>query len=279
MINREKIYRRLIVSFLFLAFCTGTSTVVNARSIKKIGVQLYTVRSEMEQDFEGTLRRIAALGYDEIEFAGLFNRDPKEVRDLVRKLGMKIVSSHINSERLNSDPASAIEETKSLGAQYMVLAWFPPEQRKTLEQWKTWVTLINRVGKMCKQKGIQFLYHNHNFEFEPVDGVEPFDLLLKTVDRRYVKFELDLYWLKLAGREPERLFLKYSKGFPLSHVKDMNKTEQKMVDVGDGRINFADIFKQSKTSGMQHYFVEHDETKAPFETLERSIKYLRGLRF
>lgn len=158
-------------------------------------------------------------------------------------------------------------------------AWFPPEQRKTLQHWKNWVTLINRVGEMSHKKGVRFLYHNHNFEFESVEGVEPFELLLNTVDRRYVSFELDLYWLKLAGRDPEPLFVKYPKGFPLSHIKDMSKTEKAMTDVGDGRINFADIFKQSAASGMRHYFVEHDDTKKPFETLERSINYLRGLRY
>jgi sugar phosphate isomerase/epimerase len=277
--KKRNICRNLVFLCLLLICFSATAITADARNIKRIGVQLYTVRAEMERDFEGTLKRIAALGYDELEFAGLFNRDPKEVRALVKKLGMKIIGSHINSEKLKTDPEGAIAETTSLGAKYMVLAWFPPEQRKTLDDWKNWVTLINRVGKMAHEKGIQFLYHNHNFEFEPIEGIVPYDLLLDTIDRRYVKFEIDLYWLKLAGRDPETLFAEYPKGFPLSHVKDMSKTENVMVDVGDGRINFADVFKQSAASGMKHYFVEHDDTKAPFETLERSIKYLRSLRF
>lgn len=271
--------RHLIVSLIILTVFAGTATLADARGLKKVGVQLYTVRSEMASDFDGTLARVAALGYDEVEFAGLFGRKPDEVRRTVAKLGMKIVSSHIASDRLVSDPAAAIEETKALGAKYLVLAWFPPEQRKTIAQWKDWIVLMNRVGKMCDEKGIQFLYHNHNFEFETVDGVVPFDLMLETVDRRYVKFELDIYWMKLGGRDPEPLFAKYPNGFPLSHVKDMSKNDRSMVDVGDGRIDFAGIFKQSRTSGMSHYFVEHDATKAPFETLDRSLKFLRGLKF
>lgn len=277
--NQRKIYRNAAVLFLILVCCSATFSSVNAGQLKRIGVQLYTVRSEMKLDFEGTLKKIAAQGYDEIEFAGLFDRDPKEVRRLVENLGMKIVSSHIDSERLKNDPAGAIKETKLLGAKYLVLAWFPPEQRRTLQDWKNWVILMNRVGEMCRGEKIQFLYHNHDFEFQAVEGVVPFDLLLDTVDRRYVAFELDLYWLKLAGRDPEPLFAKYPKGFPLSHIKDMSKTDQAMTDVGDGRINFAGIFKQSKVSGMRHHFVEHDAAKKPFETLERSINYLRGLRF
>ncbi len=277
--NQRKIYQNAVVLFLILICCGATVSSVNAGQLKRIGVQLYTVRSEMKQDFEGTLKKIAALGYDELEFAGLFDRDPREVRRLVENLGMKIVSSHIDSERLKNDPAGAIKETKTLGAKYMVLAWFPPEQRRTLQDWKNWVTLMNRVGAMAQRETIQFLYHNHDFEFQAVEGVVPFDLLLDTVDRRYVAFELDLYWLKLAGREPEPLFAKYPKGFPLSHIKDMSKTDQAMTDVGDGRINFADVFKRSKVSGMRHHFVEHDAAKKSFETLERSINYLRGLRF
>lgn len=249
------------------------------RHLKRIGVQLYTVRKELEQDFEATLRKIAEIGYDEVEFAGLFGRNPNDVRKLVKKHGMKIAASHINWETLKNDPEAAINETKSLGAKYMVLAWFPPEQRETLDQWKDWIKVINRVAKMSDEKGIGFLYHNHDFEFKKIDGVEPFDLLLENLDRRYVAFELDLYWLKLAGRDPEPLFAKYPKGFPFSHVKDMSKTETAMVDVGDGRIDFAKIFAQSERSGMQRFMVEHDDTKEPFVTLEKSLKYLCELRF
>lgn len=277
--KKQTIFRCLVSLCLLLIYFSVTATVADARNLKRIGVQLYTVRNEMEKDFDGTLKRIAALGFDELEFADLFGRDPKTVRKTVEKLGMKIVGSHINSDKLKENPESLIAETKALGAKYMILAWIPPEQRKTIDDWKNWIALMNKVGKMSQEKGIQFLYHNHNFEFEKIEGVVPFDLMLEAIDRRFVKFEIDLYWLKLAGREPEDLFAKYPNGFPLSHVKDMSRTENSMVDVGDGKIDFAAIFKRSEASGMKHYFVEHDDTKTPFETLERSIKYLRSLEF
>lgn len=277
--KKQNNFRHLVSLCLLIIYFFATATVTEARNLKRIGVQLYTVRNEMEKDFDGTLKRIAALGYDELEFAGLYNRDPKTVRKMVEKLGMKIVGSHINSDKLKENPESLIAETKALGAKYMVLAWIPQEQRKTINDWKNWINLMNRVGEMSQKKGIQFIYHNHNFEFEKIENVVPFDLMLEKIDRRYVKFEIDLYWLKLAGREPKDLFAKYPKGFPLSHVKDMSKTENAMVDVGDGKIDFAEIFKQSETSGMKHYFIEHDDTKTPFESLERSIKYLRSLEF
>ena len=249
------------------------------KSLKRIGVQLYTVRKELEKDFDGTLRRIAEIGFQEVEFASLFGRNPQDVRRLVEKLGMKAVGSHINWKTFKENPESAIEETKALGAKYMILAWFPPEERKTLDQWKEWANRLNQVGRTAKAKGIRLLYHNHDFEFQKIDGVEPFQLLLDTVDRRYVSFEIDLYWLTLGGRTPESVFTEYRRGFPLSHVKDMSKTEQAMVDVGDGRIDFAGIFAQEKVSGMKHFIVEHDNPKDPFETLKRSFNYLRALRY
>lgn len=268
--------------FIFQTLTTNAQTGSSKngkKSLKKIGVQLYTVRKELEKDFEETLRKISEIGYDEVEFAGLFGRDPKDVRKLVEKLGMKIAASHINWETLKNNPESAINETKSLGAKYMVLAWLPPEQRQTLDQWKDWIKIINRVAKMSDKKGIRFLYHNHDFEFKEIDGIQPFDLLLDTVDRRYVAFELDLYWLKLAERDAEPLFARYPKGFPFSHVKDMSKNGTAMVDVGDGKIDFAGIFAQMEKSGMKRFMVERDDTEEPFVTLEKSLKYLRELRF
>ena len=270
----------ILVSAHSLALNAQTSTNKGGkRHLKSIGVQLYTVRKELESDFEGTLRRIADIGYDQVEFAGLFGRDPNDVRKLVKKLGIKIAASHINWEKLKDNPESAIAETKSLGAKYMVLAWFPPEQRETLDQWKDWIKLINRAAKMADERGIRFLYHNHNFEFTKIDGVEPYDLLLDTVDRKYVSFELDIYWLKLAGRDPEPLFARYPKGFPFSHVKDMNETDSAMADVGDGKIDFARIFSANDKSGMKYFIVERDDGEQPFVTLEKSLKYLRELRY
>jgi sugar phosphate isomerase/epimerase len=250
-----------------------------SKRLTRIGVQLYTVRKEMEKDFEGTLRRIARLGFTEVEFAGLFGKDPKKIRQLLKELKMRAVASHIDWQRLKNDPAGAIRETKELGAKYMVLAWFPPAERKTLEQWNDWVKLLNRVGKMSFQQGIKLLYHNHEFEFVPIEGIRPFDILLKDVDRRYVGFEIDIYWLMLAGEDIFSLFSRYPKGFPLVHIKDMSKTKKEMVDVGDGKINFGEIFAQQKKSGTKHFFVEHDNSENPFKTLERSFEYLRKLRY
>lgn len=198
---------------------------------------------------------------------------------MLAELDLKPVASHINWETLKNDPQSAIDETLLLGAEYMIIAWFPPETRDTLKEWDDWINVFNRVGKMCAEQGLRFAYHNHDFEFKEIEGTVPFELLLRKLDRRYTVFEIDLYWLALGGVTPENVFADYPGGYHLVHVKDMGKTGTAMVDVGDGRIDFAKIFGTAKTSGLKHYFVEHDTAEDPFGSLERSIKYLRSLRF
>ena len=249
------------------------------QKLTNIGVQLYTVRDAMEKDFEGTLRRIADMGYKEVEFAGLFGRDPVAVKALLVELGLTAPASHVNWEKFKTNPDALIEETLALGAKYMILAWMPEEERQTLDQWRDWVSRFNSVGKRARAKGVRFAYHNHEFEFQPVDGIEPYDLILEGIDRRYVELELDLYWLALAGKKPETYFARYPGGFPFAHVKDMSGADGSMVDVGDGVIDFATIFAMAEQSGMQHFIVEHDNPEDAFRTLQKSIAHLRGLEF
>lgn len=263
---------------------SNSETLLNAdvkvdQKVEKIGVQLYTLRKEMEVDFEGTLRKVAALGYDELEFAGLYGRDPRTVKALVTRLGMDAVSSHIFWSDLKKDPAAAIAETKALGARYMVLAWLPLKQRDTIVKWKEWIIFLNKVGKLADQAGVKFAYHNHEFEFQPIDGVLPYDLMLEQLDPQYIDLELDLYWTALAGVDPIQLFKDNPGRFTMFHVKDMNQHDDSMVDVGSGRIDFAAIFTQQELSGAKHYFVEHDSSAQPLVTLKNSINYLQELRY
>jgi sugar phosphate isomerase/epimerase len=254
--------------------------VAGERHLNSIGVQLYTVRAAMEQDFEGTLRSIAAMGYQEVEFAGLFGQDPVQVRQLLAELNLTAVGSHIDWTRFRDDPNGAIEETLALGAKYMVFPWTPDTERQTLAQWHDRAALLNQVGQASREQGLELAYHNHDFEFMPVEGVRPYDLLLDEIDRNVVKFELDLYWLaKGAGGEPSELFERYPGGFPLGHVKDMRSSDQAIVDVGQGDLDFAAVFAQAEQSGMQHFIVEHDTPTDPMQTAENSITYLKQLTF
>lgn len=249
------------------------------RSLDRIGIQLFTLRAEAAQDLEGTLRRVAELGYDEVEFAGLFGNDPVRVRELLDELGLVAVANHVSWEIIRVDPARGIEETRLLGAEYMVFAWLPPHERATLSQWRDWIERLNDVGRACRDADLRFAYHNHDFEFEAIDGEVPYSLLLDGLDPELVELELDFYWLATAGREPFDLFESQPGRFPLSHVKDMDPSDQSMADVGQGSLDFGAAFAQMERSGMRHFFVEHDVAADPWRTAEVSLRYLRQLTF
>ena len=252
---------------------------VGQRHLSAVGVQLYTVRAAMQQDFEGTLRSLAAMGYTEVELAGLFGRDPAQVATLLAELGLTAVGSHVTYDRFVADPDAAIDETLALGARYLVFPWLPEAERRTIAQWQDWVALLNRVGQASQARGLELAYHNHDFEFTAIDGVRPIDVLLDGIDRSVVKWELDLYWLAKAGGEPREMFERYPGGFPLAHVKDMRLSDQAMVDVGEGDLDFAAVFAQAAQSGMEHFIVEHDEPADPLQSVQSSVTYLKALTF
>jgi sugar phosphate isomerase/epimerase len=274
-------YIVMLVAILLPPFSMPQST--NASSLPSTtphfshAAQLYTVRHELQSDFARTLKRVAVLGYQEIELAGLFDHDPAQVRSMTDALNLQILGSHINWKRLRDDPDGLIEETRILGAKYMILAWLPAEERQTLAQWKDWINIMNDVAARAHHQGIGFAYHNHEFEFEPIDGVEPYDMLIAGVDRRYVAFELDLYWLTVAGRSPDPYFQAYPGGFPLIHAKDMHPQTTAIVDAGDGRIDFPAVLRQSELAGITHLIAEHDESPRPFRTLRSSLAYFQSL--
>jgi sugar phosphate isomerase/epimerase len=252
---------------------------VGQRHLPSIGVQLYTVRAAMQADFEGTLRSLADMGYTEVEFAGLFGRDPAQVAVLLAELGLTAIGSHVTYDRFLANPDAAIEETLALGARFLVFPWLPDTERRTIADWQEWVALLNRVGQASQARGLELAYHNHDFEFTPIDGVRPIDVLLDGIDREVVKWELDLYWLAKAGGSPSEMFARYPGGFPLGHVKDMRLSDQAMMDVGQGDLDFAAVFAQGAASGMEHFIVEHDEPADPLQSVRNSVTYLKALTF
>lgn len=248
-----------------------------AQSAKSYGAQLYTIRAAMEQDFEGSLCRIAQLGYREVEFAGLYGRDPKEVRAQLERYQLDAVASHADWRQLRDNPKQAVRDTKSLGARYLVLAWLPAEERQSLAQWRWWVEHLNNVGAIAADEGIALLYHAHDFEYQAIDGTRPIDLLQEQLDPRFVNFEMDVYWTVKGGGDPIALLNQYPGRFPLAHVKDMQNDSPGMADVGDGRIDFAAIFAAAGARDFLHKFVERDEATEPFETLRRSLEHLKSI--
>ena len=248
--------------------------------IDKIGIQLYTVRDQMKADFEGTLARIAQIGYKEVEFAGYYDRTPADVRAILERNGLSAPSTHMMSDNAEGWK-KAIDLAKSVGHNYLVAPWIPEEKRKTLDSWKKIADEFNRVGQMAKDAGIQFAYHNHDFEFQPrIEGRIPFDVLLENTDAKLVQLEIDLYWITKGGEDPLAYFQRWPGRVPLVHVKDsMGGPEHKMVDVGQGKIEWKRIFAKREQAGIRHFFVEHDQPPQPFDDIATSYSYLKNLEF
>ena len=247
--------------------------------IDKVGIQLYTVRDQMKADFEGTLARIAQIGYKEVEFAGYYDRTPADVRAILERNGLSAPSTHLMSDNLDGWK-KAIDLAKSVGHDFMVAPWIPEEKRKSLDDWKRIAQEFNAVGGLAKDAGIQFAYHNHDFEFPKVEGQVPYDVLLQNTDPKLVQLEIDLYWITKGGQDPLAYFSRWPGRVPLVHVKDsMGGPEHKMVDVGQGKIPWSRIFAKREQAGIKHFFVEHDQPPQPFADIATSYTYLKNLEF
>jgi sugar phosphate isomerase/epimerase len=247
--------------------------------ISKIGLQLYTVRDLMKKDVEGTLAAVAGAGYTEVEFAGYFDKSPAEIKAMLDRHGLVAPSVHSGSIAPD-DWAKALEAANVIGHKFIVMPWIPVERRKTLDDWKQVAADFNRVAASAKAAGLQFAYHNHDFEFPLVEGKVPYDVLLAETDPNLVKLEIDLYWITKAGADPLAYFARWPGRIPLVHVKDsLGPPDNKMVDVGAGKIDWKRIFARSAQAGIKHYFVEHDQPADPIASITASCAYLKQLEF
>ncbi len=247
----------------------------------RIGIQLYTVRRQFAGNPEGTLARLAEIGFREVEFAGYPPGSAEAIREMLRRHGLRAPSAQIPLESLGADWNRTLEFAALAGQRYVVVAQVPAEQRRSADDWKRLAAEFNRAAVTARKHGMRFCYHNHDFEFPLLNGVVPYDLLLAETDPRLVGLELDLYWLTKAGRNPLDYFAKWPGRFPLIHVKDMDSTPRRFfADVGKGIIDFRRVFRQARQAGIQHHFYEQDETPGdPFLSAKASYDYLRSLTF
>jgi sugar phosphate isomerase/epimerase len=297
-------------TFLETATTVGIATLLTSRlgwaagdrKIDRIGVQLYTVRDAIAKDFDGSLAKVAAAGYKEVELAGFsfdggkvlyFGKTPQEMRAALDHHGLVAPSTHVTYASLAADNfPKVLEASKVLGHQYIVNPWVEEEIRNKPDAWKGIADTFNRAGQDCKNAGFQFAYHNHWFEFLPVDGKLPYDILLKECDANLVKMELDLCWITAAGADPVKYFNEYPGRFPLVHVKDLKKLPTittggpqnfgdtvDLTEVGSGIIDWKNLFSRAGKAGIKLYIVEHDHPKQPFESIKTSYDYLEKLRY
>ena len=259
-----------------------------------IGLQLYTIRDAMATDVPGSLRKVSDTGYKYVELAGYSNGkfygyEPVEFRKLVNDLGMEILSSHtqVEAQGITLDNAKKMaEDHAKLGTKYCMQPWVVEEARTTIASYQKMAADWNKVGGIMKENGIQFGYHNHNFEFATVEGKIPyFDVFMKELDKDLVTMELDLFWTTKAGQNPVEIFKKYPGRFQLFHMKDMFTKEapffttngvEDFAPVGEGVIDFKNILAAKKVAGMKYMIVEQDMSKdgKQFDHIKASITNL-----
>lgn len=295
---------------LYPAF-SRSEAVIKPRIGDAIGLQLYTVGALMEADTKGTLQMLAAIGYKNLESAGgskglYYGYKPKEFASMVKDLGMTWRSEHVGgvpftlptlmklatnaadsakikqyapmiehmpkAANLQDNAQQLADEAAEGGLEYLVSAAIPT---KTMDDVKIAVDVFGKAGEACKKVGVQFAFHNHSFEFVPVNGILPYDYIMANTHKDLVKSELDLGWAIVAGQNPVEIFRKYHGRIPLWHVKDMDKTTREPAEIGSGYVDFKPIFDAKHKSGMKYFFIEQDGPPKPMENVTNDYNNLK----
>ncbi len=265
------------------------------KKVPGIGLQLYTIRDAMTADPAGSLKRVAEAGYKYLELAGyadgkFYGYEPTAFKKLANDLGMEILSSHtqVEAEGITLENATKMAEDHALlGVKYCIQPWVVEEARTTIASYQKMASDWNQVGQIMKNYGIKFGYHNHNFEFDNVEGKIPyFDVFMAELDKDLVTMEIDLFWTTKAGQDPVEIIKKYPGRFELFHMKDMFTNEapffttvgvNDFAPVGAGVIDFKRILAVKDIAGMKYMVVEQDLSRDndPFRDIQTSITNLQ----
>ena len=301
----------LAAAGMFFPALSSSTRIIMPKTNDDIGLQLYSVGGLMDADTKGTLQKVAAIGYKNVESAsgskGLYyGYKPKEFSNMVKDLGMTWRSAHVGgmpftlpmlmklattakdsaqiqkyapmiarmpkSANLQDNAQQLADEAAEGGLQYLVCAAIPT---KTMDDVKIAVDVFGKAGEACKKAGVQFAFHNHSFEFVPINGVLPYDYIMANTDKDLVKSELDLGWAVVAGHNPVEIFKKYHGRIPLWHVKDMDKTTKEPTEIGSGYVDFKPIFDARHKSGMKYFFIEQDGPPKPMENVTNDYNNLK----
>jgi sugar phosphate isomerase/epimerase len=264
-----------------------------------IVLQLYSVREDLANDFEGTLRKVKALGYEGVEFAGLYGYKPEILHKLLKEIGLTPVSAHVPFVDLMADPQGMVNDYAEIGCKYIVIPYLTPEYRPNAEKFSEVIEGAKVVGKAARERGLTLLYHNHDFEFEKINGEYALDILYKSVSADLLQTEIDTCWVNVAGEDPAAYLQKYAGRSPVVHLKDFvmpgktvesigtqddpKATEVEAFDfrpLGLGVQNFPKILQACKAVGAQWVVVEQDRPsmgKTALECAEASLNYLASI--
>ena len=269
--SQKNLSRMLLIAILFFTGIAASS----AQKRKDIGLQLYSVRELLPKDVKGTLQKVSLAGYTQVELYGFNIKDqfwglkPVELKKILEENHLKPISGHFNmfpylKSGEQAELKAAISAGKILGLKYITIPWLLPDMRTSAQDYKTLAKRLNYAGQLCKNAGMKLAYHNHDFEFIKYGNETGMDILLKNTNKKLVDFEMDIYWVIRSGVQPYTLFKANPGRFVMWHIKDMDKSDRTLnAEVGSGSIDYKDIFKQAKLSGMKYFFVEHETNYKP----------------
>jgi len=276
---------------------------------KPIGLQLYTVGDELAKDFDGTLKRVASVGYKEIELAAAYNKSAADLRKSFDDAGLHCRSAHYFD--FQKTPAQFMDFAKELGVTYVVTSFNPPPsalasinnanpdftaviraiEAMTIDDYKHSAETCNQLGQLAKERGLMYAYHNHNPEFKKIDGILPYDLLLKSTDPELVKLELDCGWMVAAGHDPVTYLKGYPDRFRLLHIKAFKPAKATTTIVGEdrpiptelgrGKPDYRPIFAAAKEAAVEQYYVEQEppfQDMTALEAIKADFDYLHELK-
>lgn len=262
--------------------------------VSKVGLQLYTVRQELEDDLIGTLRKIKEIGYSHVEGASYYNRKfygqtREHYLRILSDVDLKMTSNHIEFGRpnekdrfnMNNNWEQVCEDAAFMEQEYIVCPSLPKGIRTSIDNYKSTAELLNICGVEAKKHGLKLCYHNHDFEFVPLDKILPFDILAQETDSNLVHFELDIYWTHRAGMDTQKLIKKYKGRFPLFHIKDMEAAPDfSFTEFGTGVINWKKMFKLSEIAGLKYFYIEQDDMKKynAIESIQISYDNLNAIK-
>jgi sugar phosphate isomerase/epimerase len=244
--------------------------------ILPVTLQMYTLRDDAARDFAGTIKKVAEIGYAGVELAGYAGHTAAEVKKILDDNGLIAVGGHIVLDQVTKETAQVVDDTKTLGAKYVIVPWIGEEWRKSLDDYKRLGAALGEQGAKLKAQGLTLCYHNHAFEFDKFGGdTYGYDALFAAAGPD-VKVEMDTYWVKKGGEEPAAYLRKYSGRVPLVHIKDM-AADGDFAPVGEGTIDYAALFAAAEAAGAEYYIVEQDvcKTATPVESVTLSFRNLQ----
>ena len=253
-----------------------------------IGLQLYSLRADFAKDIPATLEKVRGFGIKNVELASTYTLAPQQFKEMLQDKGLKPISGHFPFERYRDDVEGVARDAKALGLEYAGCAWIPHTGDFDEKTCREAIAIFNRAGEVLAKQGIKFFYHTHGYEFQPYGQGTLFDLLMAETNPKFVRYEMDIFWIIHPDQDPAKLLAKYGSRFELMHLKDMKKgvtgdltghsDVSNDVAFGTGQIDFPAILKAAKSAGVKWYFIE-DESPTAAAQIPQSLRYLEQVKF